>query len=169
MKKQTKNIITHDWIEKELQFYNTADIRSTLVISGSLSLICIPLTALCVWGILSVLNNLLLKIILAITVGAILSAPVWVNLLPLKRFLSERKLLKNGDFDIKTLKVLYKTEKIVQRHTERFLHFEDLKPIMVDYTTYQLADEGDEFYIVYYRTKNNIQLLYSAKMYEYSN
>ena len=44
MEKQTKNEITREFIEKELRFYNTADIRSTLVLCGGLSLFFVPLT-----------------------------------------------------------------------------------------------------------------------------
>lgn len=167
MEKQTKNIITREWIEKELRFYNTADIRSTLVVCGALSLIFVPLTFGAVYGIFLLSVNILLKLLFSLLTGAITSAPIWMNLLTLRGAFAERKMLQHGDFDIVTREVLYKSEKPYRRHIEEFLHFAGFKGIMVGHTTFQLASKGDEFYIVHYKTKNAISLLYSVKLYEY--
>ncbi len=167
MEKQTKNIITREWVEKELRFYNTADIRSTLVLCGVLSLLFLPLTIGIVYAICALIENILLKIVLSVIIGAITSAPIWINLLRLRGSLTERKLLENGDFDIVIRNVQYKSEKIVHRHIEEYLHFDDFEEFSVEHTTFQLASQGDAFYIIHYKTKRLIKLLYSAKMYEY--
>ena len=167
MEKQTKNIINREWVEKELRFYNAADIKSPLVLCGALSLFFLPLTVGIVYGILSIFENVLLKVVLSFITATVTSAPIWINLLSLRGPLSERKLLSRGEFEIVTREVLYKSEKVVNRHTEKILTFNDFDEISVANTTFQGASEGDVFYIVHYKTKKCIKLLYSAKMYEY--
>jgi hypothetical protein len=167
MEKQTKNIITRKWVEKELRFYNTANIRSALVFCGTFSLLSVPLTILIVYAACTVFENIVLKIALSIFMGAFTSAPTWIYLLLTFYLLSERKLLNRGEFDIVTRELLYKNEKMVHRHLEEFLHFQDFKEISVGHTSFQLALQGDTYYIVHYKTKKSIKLLYSAKMYEY--
>lgn len=166
MEKQTKNIITREWVEKELRFYNTADIRSTLVLCGALSLLFVLLTVGLVWGFFALFKNIWLKILLSVLMGGLTSAPVWINLLSLIVSLKERKLLNCGEFDIVTRDVSYKSEKMVYRHIQEYLHFSDFKEFSVGHTTFQLASAGDTFYIVHYNAKKDIKLLYSAKMYE---
>ena len=167
MEKQTKNIITRDFVEKELRFYNTADIRYALVVCGALSLLFVPLIIVCVCGFFSLFETLWLKIILSVLFGGFISAPVWGTLLSLIGSLKERKLLKNGHFNIVVCEVQYKDEKPVQRHTEKFLHFYGFKEISVENVNYDLVSQRDEFYIVHYKGDTNIKLLYSLKMYEY--
>lgn len=167
MEKQTKNEITREFIEKELRFYNTADIRSTLVLCGGLSLLFVPLTIGVVYGFFALLENVCLKILLSVLVGGLTSAPIWINLLSLITSLREQKLLQNGDFDIVVCEVQYKDEKLVyRRHTEKFFHFVGFKEISVGNVYYDLSSQGDEFYIVHYKGCTNIKLLYSLKMYE---
>ncbi len=167
MEKQTKNVITREYIEKELRFYNTADIRSTLVLCGALSLLFMPLTVGVVCGFFALLKNIWLKILLSVLVGGLTSAPIWINLLSLKTSLTERKLLQNGDFDITVCEVQYKDEKPVQRHTEKFLHFVGFKEVSVGNVNYDFVSPGDEFYLVHYKGHTTIKLLYSLIMYDY--
>lgn len=167
MEKQTKNIITREWVEKELRFYNTADIRYTLIVCAALSLLCLPITAICIYGVLSEFQNAFFKIVLCIVVVGVLTAPVWLGLLSLWGSIVERKLLKNGDFDIVTRELLYKEERTNRRHIDEFFGFDDFDEIKVGHTAFQMASQGDEFYIVHYLTKKQIKLLYAAKMYEY--
>lgn len=162
-----KNIITREWIEKELRFNNMADIRSTLVLCGALSLLFVPLTIGVVCGFFAMLENVWLKIILSVIIGGLTSAPIWLNLSTLRTGLKERKLLKNGDFDVVVCEVKYKDEKTVRRHTEKFLYFVGFKEISVGNVNYDLVSQGDEFYIVHYKGLTAIKLLYSLKMYEY--
>ena len=165
MEKQIKNVITREFIEKELCFYNIADIRSTLVLCGVLLLLFLPLTIGVIYGFFVLLENIWLKILLSVFVGGLTSAPVWINLFPLKTSLTERKLLRNGDFDIVVCEVQYKDEKTVRRHTERFLHFVGYKEITVGNVNYDLTSQGDKFYIVHYKGFTDIKLIYSLKMY----
>ena len=166
MKKQTKNIITREWIEKELRFYNTADIKSRLVLCGVFTVILLPITIALIYGILLSLDNVLVKIVLSIFIGGIVSSPIWLFFLLTREALCERKMLARGDFDIVTRDVSYKSEEIVHRHIEEFLHFCEFDKISVGHTTFQLASVGDEFYIVHYKGKKDIKLFYSAKMYD---
>ena len=165
MKKQTKNVITREFIEKELRFYNTADIRSTLVLCGALLLIFGPFTLGVIYGFFTLLKTTWLKILFSVLVGALTSAPVWLNLLSLRTSLKKRKLLRNGDFDITVCEVQYKDEKPVQRHTEKFLHFVGFKEKSVGNVDYDLTAQGDEFYIIHYKGHTDIELVYSLKMY----
>ena len=168
MEKHTKTAITREIIEKELRFYNTADIRSTLVLCGGLSLLFVPLTVGFVYGFFALLGNIWLKILLSVFVGGLASAPVWMNLLSLKTSLTERKLLKNGEFDIVVCEVQYKEEKPVHRHTEKYLHFDGFKVVTVGNVDYDPVSQGDEFYIVHFRGHTTVKLLYSLKMYNYT-
>lgn len=166
MEKQTKNVITREFIEKELRFYNKADIRSTLVLCGVLSLLFVLFTVGIIYGFFTLLKTLWLKVLLSVFVGALTSAPIWLNLLSLKRSLKERKLLRNGDFDITVCELQYKDEKPVHQHTEKFLYFAGFKEISVGNVNYDLVSQGDEFYIIHYKGFTNIKLIYSLKMYE---
>ena len=102
-------------------------------------------------------------------IGGLISAPVWINLLSLRHILAERKMLLRGEFDITIQTVSYKSEKIVHRHIEKFLHFTGYQNISVANTTFDLASQGDKFYIVHYQTQNIIKLLYPQKTHEYND
>lgn len=167
MNKQTKNIISREWVAKELLFYNTADIRYALVLCGVFSLFFLPLTVLLIYSICSSYENVALEIFFSVILGTISSAPIWINILSLRKSFAERKMLKRGEFDVVTREVTDKSEKLIHRHLEEFLCFNDFKETTVDHTVFQLASVGDEFYIVHYKTKNTIKLLYPAKIYEY--
>ena len=167
MEKQTRNVITRKSVEKELRFYNTADIKSSLVLGGGLSLVFLPLTVGIVYGICSSYQNILIEVALSVLCGSITSSPVWISLLGVCRALFEKKRLLRGDFDIVACDVSYKSEKMVKRHMEEYLHFGNFNAISVGHTVYQLASAGDTFYIVHYKGKKDIKLFYSAKMYEF--
>ena len=162
-----KNTITREWIEKELRFYNGADIKSSLVLCGVITLLLLPITIGLTYGIFILVKNLLIKIVSALIFLAIMCLPIGINAAMLCTALAERKLLLRGEFDVVIRDVLYKSEKLVNRHTEQMLHFQGFDEISVGSTTFQLAAEGDLFYIVHYKTKKKIRLLYSAKIYEY--
>ena len=166
MEKQTKNVITREFREKELGFYNTAHIRSTLVLCAGLSLLFVPLTVLAVCGVCWAFTAVLLEIIISVLLGSVLSAPVWINLLCLIPKLKERKLLQNGDFVIAVCEMSYKEKKTVRRHTENVLHFVGFDGASVASTTFDLASQGDEFYVVHYKGLTGIELLYPLNLYE---
>lgn len=165
MEKQTKNIITREWIEKELRFYNTADIKSRLVLCSVFTVIFLPITIALVYGITKSFNIVLAEIVLSIFIGGITSSPIWGFFLLIRNALCERKMLARGEFDIVTCDVSYKSQEMVHRHMEEYLHFCGFNKISVGHTTFQLASAGDTFYIVHYKGKKDIKLFYSAKMY----
>ena len=166
MEKQTKNIITCEWIKKELRFYNTADIKSRLVLCGIFTVIFLPITIALIYGILMSFDNVLVKIVLSIFMGGITSSPIWLFFLLIQNALCERKMLARGDFDIVTCDVSYKSEEMVHRHMEEYLYFSGFNKKSVGHTTFQLTSAGDTFYIVHYKDKKDIKLFYSTKMYE---
>ena len=166
MEKQTKNVITREWVEKELRFYNTADIRSTLVWGGAVSLVTLPLAVFLIRAILTHLSGVF-SIAYALLIGVMFISPTWVFLFGICKHLAKRKMLQKGEFEIVERAVLYKKEKLVHRHTEECLCFLGFKERSVNHTTYQLASKDDVFYVVYYKPRKDIEMLYSAKMYEY--
>ena len=168
MEKQTKNIITCEWIKKELRFYNTADIKSRLALCGIFTVIFLPITIALIYGILVSFDNVLVKIVLSIFMGGITSSPIWLFFLLIQNALRERKMLARGDFDIVTCDVSYKSEEIDRRrrHMEEYLYFSGFNKKSVGHTTFQLTSAGDTFYIVHYKDKKDIKLFYSTKMYE---
>lgn len=167
MEKQTKNIITRQTIIKELRFYNSADIRSTLILCGVLSIFFIPFTIGLVSVAVALTKNVLLKIVFGIVAGVAMSSPIWVMILFLFSFLAQRRLLRRGEVEIIIRPVVYKSKKTAYRHTEEILNFSGFKERAVGRTEYQLASPGDDFYLVHYHAKKEIKLLYSLKMYEY--
>ena len=166
MKKQTKNVITRDSVEKELRFNNKAGFRYTLTMCAAWSLFCVPLTVGVVCNICGSIEAIWLKVILSVFVGALTSAPIWALLLSLKNTLREKKLLKAGDFCISVREVQYKEEKLVNRRVVRVLHFADFGDISTGGTIFELASAGDEFYIIHYKNSKSVQMFYPLRAYE---
>lgn len=167
MKKETKNIITREFIEKELRFFNTAETRSTIGLCGSLSLFLLPLTLVAIYVICYIIENIWLRLLLSALAAMFINAALLVNAWKLRNLMKDKKALERGEFDIVTRKVITKSERMDSHSTNEFLHFNDLKEVAVGHTVFQLACEGDEFYIVYYKNQDSIELLYPAVMYEY--
>ena len=165
MEKQTKNILTRAFVEKELRFYNKADIRGTILVGLALALIFVPIVLIVLSFVdaSSLPQRLFMQ---ALTVFG-LGLPVWVYAYSLCCHLVVKRRLNRGEFEIVRRKVTYKSEKIVHRHTETFLSFEGFRDISVDSTTNNLTSPGDVFFIVRYQNENRIRLLYPEKMYEY--
>ena len=167
MPKETKNTITREWVEGELRFQNSAAIRFALVLCGGFALVFLPLTIGIIYAIFKHIDRLPLEIILSVIIGGITSAPVWCMIFSLRQAFAEKKMLDRGEFEIVTRDVLYKEEKVVKRHEEKFLVFGDFESVRVNQTVYDLASQGDEFYIVHYTNKPRVCLLYSFKTHEY--
>ncbi len=169
MEKQTKNIITREWAEKELRFYNTANIRYTVVCLSVIILVCGGMIAFISPFIMDSYEKVWDKVIFAVAFGGIMTAPVWFVLPQLIRSIKERKWLKNGDFEIVTRPLLYKEDKLVRykRSTQEVFHFEGFDEVWAGHTDYQLAAMGDEFYIVHYKGSKKAQMVFSLKMYQY--
>lgn len=167
MKKPTKNIITREYIEKELWFYNKADARSCILFSGILLLFCIPCTIMFISLSCAFAKSILLKIFLCIISVFLGMSFEGIELVYLIKALTERKKLKAGEFSIVIRKMLYKRE-VIERRTElHCLYFEDFKRVATGYTYYDLSSDGDEFYIVHYNGSKEIQHIYPLSMYEY--
>lgn len=169
MPKQTKNIITRETLEKELRHGCKAGARFSLTVSGALSVVFVPLTIGLVSLIWMTVGNTVMKILLSVLLGGLMTSPIWALLLNTVLCFKEMKLLDRGDFDVVTLELLRKSEIIVHRHLEEVLHFNGFKKKSVDHTVYQLASPGDEFYIVHFKGSREIRLLYPLKMYEYKS
>ena len=167
LEKQTKNIITREWVEKELRFYNTADIRYFSVLVIIMAVFFVPLTVGSVVYLCSWCESMLINILFAVFVGAVFSSPVLALLFMLILRLNERKLLNRGDFEITKSWVLYKSERTRSRHSEMLLHFPRFKEAVVDAISYELAEPGDEYYIVHYKSQKTIRFFYPTKRYEY--
>lgn len=168
MEKQTKQIITKDGIEKELRFYNKANIRSTLVLYGILSLLLIPIAVLLIFEIRSLTDSLLWEIVFCTFFSLLVISPLALGFSSLYRGLAERKLINQGAFDVLTREVSYKSEEYIRRRCVEQLHFVGFQAVEAGHTIFQLTSEGDTFYLVVYRTeKPAIKLFYPAKIYEY--
>ncbi|MBR5242560.1 MAG: hypothetical protein IKV20_05415 [Clostridia bacterium] len=166
MKKETKNIITREWVEKELRFNNTANIKSSLALWCIFTLLCLPMTIAVIYGVVRVFDNPLFEILLSTFMGVMISSPIWVYFFFFLKTLRERSLLTRGEFAIDISVLSYKSEERVRRTTEEFFHFGEYNKISVGHTAFQLASPGDTYYIVHYKAKKEIKFLYPEKLYE---
>ena len=161
MEKQTKNIISRKWIEKELQFYNTASLKHTAVGFAAVIL---------VFGVF-ILFALVFSHEMAIVSCLFGCIPMVAILVLLIRLLKERKQLKNEEFEIVIRHLLYKEEKLVRsgrsHRMQEMFHFEGFNEVWANHTEYQLASMDDEFYIVYYKGTKKAQMVFPLKLYEY--
>ena len=173
MAKQTKNILTRDGVEKELRALNKAEKRAFLALFAVSTFFFLPIAVLVVYGLCSSLSSISLKILLSVFCGGIMSSPFWLTLWSLALVRKEKKLLDCGEFYITVQPLLYKSEErapLRRRRTitlKEYLHFDGFRRIAVPHTTFQLASQGEDFYLIYYRGKKEITLLYAADMYEY--
>lgn len=167
MEKETKNIITRSSVEKELRSCNTANLRISLILNSVLLPPYILLIVGIVYGIFMCINDLILDIIISAVLVVGLAIFPFNILRPLGFIISEKRLLDRGEFDIITADVIEKRKKTVSRHEAKILVFAGFEGVAVSSTTYDLCSVRDEFYIVYYRGKNTISLLYPTKMYKY--
>ena len=85
------------------------------------------------------------------------------------RALREKQLIKRGEWIVVTDELLYKTEEVIRRHIETFLFFAQYGKVITNSTTYQLAEQGDIFYLVMYKKRKSVLFHYSQKMYEYNS
>ena len=172
MERQTKNIITRAWVENELWFYNTADIKSITVTFLSLTValgLPIYLLMLLAW---IVLDAFWMKITLLCVFGGPAAFLLLFLIYELIRKLVDRHALKKGRFDIVVRTVRYKREKhILRRGSYRMaymLAFEEFGEIEVESTEYHLTEAGDQFYMaVYYAPRARVRLWYPCRTHRY--
>lgn len=173
MEKQTKNIITREEIEKKLCDDNRASLKvSTL---GFLA------TALggVLWVVFFIPSffeapnfGFCVLFFLFAIVGTV---PAWALLPNFVKDLKEYRHLKNGDVEIVTRSLLYKSQKEVRIYcnkrtrwqTRGLFHFEGFDEFWASPEMYQNFTWGDEFYIVYYKGSKKIEKVFPLKMYEY--
>ena len=172
--KETKNIITPQWLEGELRFYNKADFRACLLLCIIGCLIMIPVTAVIVVFGINTIENTIMKTLVLIILIPLLLAPVFFLTKGVVATLIERKKLNKGEYYIVLRELQYKKAKTVYRgrrhRIEECLYFRGFEEREVSHTIYQLAANGDKFYLVYYKQrkeKKDIRFLYPEKMYEY--
>jgi hypothetical protein len=176
VERESKQIITREWVENELRFYNTADIKYLTVNLFSLGLVLgllIYLALLLGW---SVTASLWLKIVPTCLLGGVYLIIMGSLLAQLIEHLMERRALKKGNFDVVVRQVQYKTEKLDHRYAarhhhlrlEEYLVFDQFGAIKVDHDEYSRTSAGDEFYmVVYYLPKPKVRLRYSKRSYQY--
>ena len=161
MEKQTKNIITRQWVKKELLFYNTATLKHTAVGLAAVILLL---------GFISFLLSAFSREG-AIVVGLLGGIPLIAILVLQIRLFKERKQLQNGAFEIVTRPLLYKDEKMVgsgrNRRLQEMLHFDGFDEVWANHTEYQLCTMDDEFYIVHYKGSKKAEMVFPLKLYEY--
>lgn len=160
MKKETKNILTREWVANELLAVNKEHLF-TMYTFGSFCFIFFSLlTALAISTTLS----LPYKIAGGIVFGSI---PLLL-ILDLIHLLVQRMLITHGDFEITTEALLYKSKNPWARRHEYddVLHFRNFRKFGVHITSYTLATPGDTYYVVHYKNSNRILKIYPTKAYE---
>ena len=172
MEKQTKNIITREWVEKELRFYNRAGIRSNLRLLLILSPIFLPLTIWLAIGYAKEFGFSGISALVGIFIIASISIGIWIPICLLTKHLFEKRLIDRGDFEITESLLSEKAERRVirefDRRIERQLSFPGFKWVTPSsHVIYELATRGDKYYLVHYKNKRTIKFCYPAKMYEY--
>ena len=166
MQMQTKNIITREWVEKELRFYNSAHIKSSVVLFIVVTLIFAPATVAMVYGIDVTFDNTVFKILLSAFVIPILIAPMCIWFVYIVKGLRDKRMLACGSFEIVVADLSYKAEEYIHRRLEEKLYFPGFNKLTVGHTAYQLASAGDSYYLVCYKGRKKIELFYPQKLYE---
>ena len=166
MEKQTKNIITKDSIKSELTFYNKADIKSSIVSGIGMLPLFGGMTAFAVIAIWNYVDHTAVKTLLAFMLGILFASPIIIKLYQLDGALAEKKKIEQEGFEIAIRDVRYKCKIGFGRSECNLICFDDFGEVAVDNTNYELASEGDRFYIVHYKGQYSMRLMYSCKTHE---
>ena len=173
MKEPTKNIITREAIEKKLRSDNTASLKVSALAFFAAALVGILWVVFFIPSFFEAPNfGFGVLFFLFAIVGTV---PAWVMLARLLKDLIERKHLGNGDVEIVTRPLLYKSQKEVRIYcnkrtrwqTRSLFHFEGFDEFWANPEMYQNFTWGDEFYIVYYKGSKKVEKVFPLKMYEY--
>lgn len=176
MERESKQIITREWVENELRFYNTADIKYLTVNLITLSLALGVPTYFCLLLTWSCFDSLWAKLLMSGPLAFLVLFIVFSILWQLIGKLRERRALKKGNFDVVLRTVQYKTEKVKYRYfgrrhrlrLEEYLVFDQFGAVEVDHDEYYRTNAGDDFYmVVYYLPKPKVRLRYSKRSYQY--
>lgn len=184
MAKQTKNIITRDEIKNTLLTENGKKLRFHLIIGILLFLFFLPLN---IWLLImtwSLNNSIFIRLLLALLDIVVLDALFIVDMIVLVNVIIKRKKIERDEFDISIRSLIYKDDTVyrpfkIQRllkfsitnsitsKISKNLHFSDFDAEEVSGTTYDLASNGDDFYIVHFKGEKEVELIYPAKMYDF--
>ena len=171
MAKETKNILTRQLVEKELRFYNTADIRSSVLLIACLTPLFGGLAAIMTAGVLGLIDHIGVRIFLLILILPTMTAPIWINLLSLISSLKEKRMLDKGEFEIVKKQLNHKSQKTENRHNHRhiryYFHFIGFMDRRVDKSTYDMTAEDEGFYLVHLTSKYYIKLFYPESRYDF--
>ena len=170
MPSQTKNIITKRDIAQELLQKNKKSLQQAIIFS----VVWIALVAVVFWLIYSFgmkSSGTVGYVIYFVSLAVCLFPPCLASV-AIPAAISEQKSLLRGEFFVVTDTVVGKEIKSVVKHAqvyeEKTLRFSLYGDVRVDTTCYQLASEGDVFYLVLKRLDSQLpQKYYPANMYEY--
>ena len=167
MAKETKNILTRQLVEKELRFYNKADIRSSALLIACLTPLFGGLAALMTVGVLGLIDHIGLRIFLLILILPTMTAPIWINLLSLISGLKEKRMLDKGEFEIVKKQLNHRSQRTEHRHIRYYFHFIGFEDRQVDKSTYDMTAEDEGFYLVHLTSKYYIKLFYPESRYDF--
>ena len=170
MREEKRELLTKKYVKEELLFYNSADIKTSILAIGMMSFIAIMMSFL--FAIASLIFSIVvLSVFLILDLGFVYC--IFLEL-------GEKKVIENDGFEVVTDKVLYKREdfeikrrfmwgRIRSGKTVRRIHLENFGNIKVDSTKYDLATNGDIFYVVvcHYK-KPTPALFYSERTHVYN-
>ena len=171
MEKTTKNILTRESIAKDLAANLKGEFAMSLFFSILFSVIFIPMIIGCFYALFWEVDNVILavaKAVVCLIFIVCFSLPIILNIIPLVSAIIKKRKLKRGEFDVIVRELSYKRE--VYRHkggVERRFVFVGFKEVAVMQNVYQFSSSDDEFYLVVFSGKKNIEALYSLDRNEF--
>ena len=170
MEKTTKNVLTKESIAKSLSRSFKDEIYMQLFLTILLSVIFIPLSIGCFYALFWEVDNVIFAVAKAVVCLIFIvccSLPIILNVIPLVSALIKKRKLKRGEFDVIVRELSYKREVYVRKSLEQRFVFAQYGEVAVGSTAYQLSSSEDEFYLVVFPGKKNIEALYPLKTFEF--
>ena len=170
MEKVKKNIITRESIAKDLAANLKGDFAMSLFLSILLSVIFIPMIIGCFYALFWEVDDVIFavaKIVVCLIFIVCFSLPIILNIIPLVSAIIKKRKLKRGEFDVIVRELSYKREVYVRKSLEQRFVFAQYGEVAVGSTAYQLSSSEDEFYLVVFSGKKNIEALYPLKTFEF--
>lgn len=172
--KHTKNTITRESIKKELEFRSGVDVRSACVMLVVISVIFMPLSVLPMYLILSMESTSFFPVTLCVLTFLLFLLPIGYWVYSLANNLVKRRLIQNDTFSIDMDTVAYTSEepgyRFGYRYTVKVLYFQKYGKVVAGDVAYQMASNGDLFYLVILQTKKpTVVLHYPKMMYDLKN
>lgn len=163
MAKPTKNKLTREGCQKELLFRVKADLRADITLLVILSLLFLPLTALSLWLAGTV-------VLLGILFTLICLTPLGVFVYKLIRDGKRKRLAEEGRFSILTDTVsrLSRQEPVGRSYAD-VIYFATYGRYIATGVTFDMASEGDTFYLVIlHAKKDELCFAFPSMTYEYN-